>query len=187
MAILSMDIMQTAIGRLEMSLNIFGSSGKTDGTSQLRLDMILTGFKRFWNEPVLGYGLGNSRVVNRTFIGFEAYSHNDYIELLINGGLLGFVMYYSLVVRIFREYLLIMKHDDDPDLRMSFYILILFVSMNMASVSYYGSIATYVYFILWISQLEIKKKQYPDLFEFEGKRKKNQFNQIDMENGYDKK
>ncbi|MBO5370964.1 MAG: O-antigen ligase family protein, partial [Clostridia bacterium] len=159
MTVLSMDIMQTAIGRFQQSMSLFsGNTEAADGTSQLRLEMILTGLKRFWNEPILGYGLANSRVVNRVTIGYEAYSHNDYIELILNGGLIGFILYYGMIIRILKNYIAIMRTDNDSELRISFYILILFLFTNFAAVTYYGSIITYVYFTLWISQSEIKRR-----------------------------
>ena len=157
--LMSLDIFSTAVGRFEQFMNLFRNAKEADGSSGVRAEMIIVGLKNYWNEPVLGYGLGNSRIINMSEMGMIAYSHNDYVELLLNGGLIGFIIYYGMIVALFKEYIKLMKSNpDNTDVRLSFYILILFLIMNFAAVTYYGNIMTYVYLILWISHLEIMKR-----------------------------
>lgn len=62
-----------------------------DYSSNERLAMIATGL-RMWSEaPLLGYGAEQFSVRS----GFGTYSHNNYIELLVNFGLIGFMAYYA--------------------------------------------------------------------------------------------
>ena len=154
-----MDIAQTSTERLASSLNLFRDSEATDGSAQLRYDMIITGLKQSKQHPVLGWGLANSRAVNALYLGYSTYSHCDYIEIMLNGGLLGFLLYYTIFWKMLKEYINLLKKDSsDSVVFISMLIMILFLIFNMAAVTYYGSISTFVYFVMWISVLEIRRR-----------------------------
>ncbi len=57
-----------------------------------RSKMIELGIEWFKERPFIGYGLDNYRALSP----FKTYSHNTYIELLVNLGLLGLILYYKL-------------------------------------------------------------------------------------------
>ena len=52
-----------------------------------------------------------------------------------------------------------MRKDDDGRLVIAYIILLLVLIENISAVTYYNSIATYLFFILWTSQIEIKKEE----------------------------
>lgn len=156
----SLDIMYTVVHRMEMSLNaLFNkSSGNVDGSSETRFLLIKVGLEQFLRTPAFGVGLGNAALVNAAKINFGAYSHNDYIEHLVNGGLVGFLLYYRIFWYCAKNYFRMLKLDNDSDNVISFIIMVLVLISNFAMVTYYNSVQMYLFYILWISQIEIKKE-----------------------------
>ena len=71
----------------------FTGTGNTT-SDELRSRLITFGIEKFWQKPILGYGLNNFRNFHIT----GQYSHNNYIEVLFSGGLVGFIMYYGMYI-----------------------------------------------------------------------------------------
>jgi O-antigen ligase len=69
-----------------------------EGSFEERKYFIGMGWDLFRARPVLGYGLDSFRVVSGT----GRYSHNNFVELLVSGGLLFLVLFYSHHVVIAR-------------------------------------------------------------------------------------
>ena len=159
--ILSLDIMYTISKRLELFFSgVFGTGvSRSDASTNLRLNMIIVGLKQFFQTPVLGIGLGNAAVLNAVKLNFPAYSHCDYVEHLVNGGFIGFLLYYRIFVYFVKNYSILLKRNSDSRNVISFITLILLLIQNMSDVSYYNSITTYLFFILWTAQIEIKREE----------------------------
>lgn len=65
-----------------------------DGSTKIRLKLAELGLQQFKETPYLGIGLGGGRVLNRQVLNFPSYSHNNYIELLVDLGAVGLFLYY---------------------------------------------------------------------------------------------
>ena len=81
--------------------------GHTDLTGDLRTSINHDSLRMFIKRPVLGWGLGAFPVVYpefRTFYTnfFVNAAHNDYLQLLVEMGLLGFATMIWLVVVVYR-------------------------------------------------------------------------------------
>ena len=85
--------------RIESFLNSL-NGGETDGSTSFRIHMIEWGIEWFHNRPYFGHGLMNYKALlgtMGTWAGTEGtYAHNNYIELLVDVGIVGTVIYYSL-------------------------------------------------------------------------------------------
>ena len=66
--------------------------GEQDYGDRLREQMIERGIEMFLQKPITGWGIIAFQIVS----GFHNYSHNNYIELLANYGMIGFGLFYSL-------------------------------------------------------------------------------------------
>lgn len=90
------DILRMAIGEkfLIMIASLRGST--IDGSTTERIGMIISGLSMFRQKPIFGWGLGAFTDLG----GFETYSHNNYVELLVAVGLVGTLVYYSLCFSI---------------------------------------------------------------------------------------
>lgn len=122
--------------RLGDMLNHFGKN-ETDASTAERLKMIQIGLQAFKRSPVLGLGFGSSFVITVENGIHMTYLHNNYVEVLSAGGIVGFVLRYAmfayplfkLVPRAFA------KHDRTAA---AYTILLLFLLIfDMFTVSYY--------------------------------------------------
>lgn len=92
-----------------------------DESDLIRKQLLSTGIDYFMQSPLIGHGFYN---FSRLFLfeyGSAVYSHNNYVETLVGGGIIGFVLYYLLYYVIIRD-LSVRKHDFNI-----YYILLLFV------------------------------------------------------------
>lgn len=84
--------------RLEgMVATLVGNAEKADGSSEARALLITRGMQWFRERPLQGYGIDCYRVVlvkNHPTWPIDAYAHNNYVELLVDTGLIGTVLYY---------------------------------------------------------------------------------------------
>ena len=64
-----------------------------------RIGLYEEGFELIKQNPVVGVGLGNFKY--RSF--YHAMSHSDYIEVAVSTGLVGFVLYFSIYVLLWRR------------------------------------------------------------------------------------
>jgi O-antigen ligase len=100
-----------------------------------RNDMVRFGLNLWLEKPILGQGAGQFRV----FYALKTYSHNNYIELLANNGLIGLIAFYSFFVLFARKCLRLYKSGTLSvsvlSWSLSFLVLILF--LDTAMVSYY--------------------------------------------------
>ena len=85
--VLQLPIFETVYSRLESFF-----SGELDVSDTARKNMITVGLNLFWDRPILGYGLYNYS----EFYPTGQYSHNNFVELLVCGGVVGFVLYYIM-------------------------------------------------------------------------------------------
>ena len=59
-----------------------------------RLRMIECANKMYWKHPVIGRGIG----AFAKYSGYGYYCHNNYMEILVSGGIIGFLLYYSYII-----------------------------------------------------------------------------------------
>ena len=110
-----------------------------DGSTIQRLSLIKDGV-RLWSErPLFGWGPGQYRWINNVDFGY--YSHNNFIELLVNFGLLGFSLFYSIHLYIFRELLKLKKMKQRSN-EVNWLLLMLFslLIFDLTAVTYYNKI-----------------------------------------------
>ena len=87
--------------RFELLFDGFGSEGVSYETDETRKEMVSFGLAAFENKPVFGNGTGHSYKL------FNTYSHNNFVELLMNYGIVGFFLHYLIyaviIVRLFKK------------------------------------------------------------------------------------
>ena len=99
--------------RFESFLNIFDQNdymSQTDTSSLTRLKMMTEGLKWFLEKPVFGFGTDQYAVLYAQHYGMLRYSHSNIIEVLVNHGIVGFFVYYSLYVYIFYHLIRALKN-----------------------------------------------------------------------------
>lgn len=89
--LMNIDILYNIIGkRMQNMIEGFFGLGTSESSFNIRQDMIEKGFQFFSQKPILGYGINNFR----NLYDINTYAHNNFIELLVGIGLVGFTVYY---------------------------------------------------------------------------------------------
>ena len=71
-----------------------GDLSDSDYSTIMRYEMINSGLNFISKNPIFGYGLNNFRALFSRAYYYDTYAHNNFIELLVDLGVLGFVVYY---------------------------------------------------------------------------------------------
>ena len=105
LAIMKVPFLYNSVGyRVETMINGFLGEGDTDASTSLRLSMIEWGIEWFQDNPYLGYGINNYKTLlgeKNTSFGTEGvYAHNNYVELLVDVGIIGTLIYYYIYLFI---------------------------------------------------------------------------------------
>lgn len=78
--------------------NIEGRGG-VDG----RVEHIRRGLSIFADRPIVGYGIGTYKEANYNVNGEDLVSHNFYIGVLVELGIIGFILYFLFITGIFKN------------------------------------------------------------------------------------
>lgn len=91
-AIMNVNFLYQIIGvRVEALLNLIFKDSMQDASLTTRNHFIILGWEYFLKRPWTGYGLDNFRHLHGSY---GTYSHNNFIEILISGGIPLFLIYY---------------------------------------------------------------------------------------------
>jgi O-antigen ligase len=85
-----------SIEGLEISRRTATLFARHDGSRDERLLMIGRGLELWQESPIWGHGTAQFTAMS----GYGTYSHNNYVELLANFGLVGFITFYTIHVAI---------------------------------------------------------------------------------------
>ena len=91
--------------RMERMFNSFTGEGIVDNSSIVREKMREAGIAQFFKTPLVGIGIGGSGSITEIAIGRRTYLHNNYVELLACGGILGTLLYYIPYISCLRVFL----------------------------------------------------------------------------------
>lgn len=148
----SMSMFSSLFMRMEGLLS-FLRGGEGDNSTMVRNQIVKTGMEYFRAHPLLGIGMDNARFTNPGRI----YLHNNYAELLTDGGIVGLLIYYSIYIYsgvILFKY----RKNRDREFSIIFVILVLTLMMDYGMVSYYSK-ETYFYVLLIFLYAEKLKRK----------------------------
>ena len=92
---------------------LIGLLGKRAASSYIpvRERMISLGMEIWREHPILGIGMGNAHLIADSALNFNAYLHCNYVELLADGGLIAFIIYYSMHIYLLLKLIKYRKCD----------------------------------------------------------------------------
>lgn len=94
--IFHVELLYNVIGvRLEGVFSLV-ETGEGDSSSEKRLTLMRYGWQSFQEHPLFGQGINTFISETKQALGFKAYSHNNYLELLVGVGLVGTLSYYVM-------------------------------------------------------------------------------------------
>lgn len=136
---LNVEFFYDIVGRRIEDLINMVTGNETGREDNSRMVLIMLGLDWFSESPFVGYGMNCFRVLSNIvprFAGKNFYAHNNYIEILVGGGIVGFCVYYSYVILLLRR---IIGHSR-VYFRYAAICLSIVLVMDFAQVSYYDVI-----------------------------------------------
>lgn len=141
-------------------------NGNVDGSTQMRFQLIEMGKEIFGKNPILGIGMDNAKLVVLDEIGRKNfYLHNNYIELLADGGIIGFITYYWIYIVLIYQ-MIKYRNFNNPEYNICLVLLILWMVMDYGMVTYLSKRTYFYLMILCIAadRFEIEAKQMTTSF-----------------------
>lgn len=89
--------------RFEGLFNLFTGKGSDIGGDDIREQMFVLAIDGWLDKPILGHGIDSFKFYNQSVTGHFYYSHNNFVELLYDVGIIGFLLFYSFYFYIYRS------------------------------------------------------------------------------------
>ena len=133
-AIMNVDALYNTIGqRVETFFLFLGGEERADKSMYSRINLIDVAFKAFKAHPLLGIGANNFKYYSY----FGSYSHNGYMEILCDFGLVGFVVYYVPIL-VYLGMALKNWNRGEKNAIVPLCVIFMFFVNEAASVSYFS-------------------------------------------------
>lgn len=145
--ILSLQIFDTINDRMVGLVALITGEGAVDESTYLRQQFIKIGLDQFLETPVVGIGIDNARLLLLQHVGYTTYLHNNYVELLASGGIVGTTLFYSIYLYILRKLKSNWYNYRSEKIAILALILIK-LAMDFGAVSYYSK-STYFYIMMF--------------------------------------
>lgn len=140
--------------RIESMISgLFGTDTTVvDSSTSTRLNLIQWGIEWFKKRAWLGYGIDNYRFVLHSYHpnwSLAYYAHNNYIELLVDVGIVGTLVYYLNYVRILLTFIKNIQKITNVELLFIGILVALMVS-EYGLVTYYDKYIQILLLIIWM-------------------------------------
>ena len=137
-------------------LLIYLGEGEVDVSTELRDEYRRIGWQNFLENPIFGIGIGNSPIA-LTREGFKhTYTHNNIVEMLCCGGIVGFISYYSIFFYLLSQEMKFLKKDKLATLYLVWIICI--IATDWGAVRYFHKDTYFILMIFFLHVDEMKKK-----------------------------
>lgn len=123
------------VGWRVLSLINVLSGGEATDTTGTRINMIKFGMQMIQEKPIRGHGLNAFALHYGIRYANPVYSHNNYIEVMVSGGIVFAGLYYSRFIIVIKKLMAKMKDNKEVVICLSFILSILVA--DVAAVTYY--------------------------------------------------
>lgn len=134
-AVMNIPILYDIIGRRVELVADWLAGGDGGSSIKERSLMVFCGWEWFLDRPWLGYGINSFCVLFGRLTGWEVYAHNNFIELMVDTGIVGLLLYYSLTIYILIELWKPALRDKD------LLALVLFIYTLLSTIMDYGMVS----------------------------------------------
>lgn len=128
--------------------------GQESYSTQARMLMYKIGINAFLENPFFGGGWFYFSYYSR----LGTYSHNNYIELLVTFGVIGFLLYYSIYVYLLQKISKVKSLGIDNKITLLYTMIVVILFLHTAAVSF--SYDFLQYFVLTFGFLYVKNIHY---------------------------
>ena len=123
----------------------------------------LIGLAYFVENPIWGYGLGASwTLVEATGYTFVHYFHNNFVEVLVCGGIIGFTIYYGIIFR--NAILYFFKRKENLMNFLMLTILLEFIILSLGQVTVYSPSFSFVCYFVVQCHVFMKGENYENSY-----------------------
>lgn len=143
--------------RMKGLVSLITNVGVVDHSAMLREQYIHAGISQFTKTPLMGIGIGNSHFITAQVAGKLTYLHNNYVELLACGGILGFTLYYSIYIYLFYNMVKLRKYKSNYT-NLCLVLMVILLIMDYGMVTYYSKITCF-YFLIFFKEVQLLKKR----------------------------
>ena len=119
--------------------------------------LIEGGWECFLQSPFTGIGIDNGKHLSEELVGNFFYLHNNYIELLVDVGIFGFLSFYMIYIYYGVKMLKLKKYWDEYS-KLAVILLFMFIVADWGRVSYYYKDVLFVIMICYRVLEETQKK-----------------------------
>lgn len=158
--IIQLPFMQGIMRRMDDLFLLLTGKGNSSGSAYVRFEYIKLGIQLFKDHPIIGIGIDNARVYTIELFGYDHYLHNNYVELLACGGIIGTALYYWIYVYLlltFGKY----KNYRNGEFDICLILLVLALVMEYGMVTY-ESRETYYMLLLYCLEVDKLRKNYKE-------------------------
>lgn len=165
-AIINIPILYNMVGnRIEsMIAMLLGNTSGADSSSVIRFRLISWGMEWYKKKPLLGYGIDNYRAVLMVYhpdYPSSYYAHNNYVELLVDVGIIGLIMYYWNYILMFIRGIKYRNKITNYEILFLGMLVALMVN-EYGLVSYYNKYIQILLLIIWII-MDVLKSSIKDI------------------------
>lgn len=153
--ILQLSFFEILRDRVFSFFSLVSGGNDVDNSLIARSRFIERGIEVFRAHPILGVGLDNAKIYNYRYV----YLHNNFVEMLADGGIVGFAIYYSFYVYLIIEFIKYRK-SKEKNYCICLVLFLAYLFVHYAHVAYKESGE---FFMLLICYLEIDKCKVEDI------------------------
>ena len=140
--------------RLEALINYILGNSYNEASLATRLSYIELGWNFFLEKPWTGYGLDCFRYLPKAY---NTYSHNNFIEILVSGGIIAFILYYIQYIIIILKIFFVNRRLEGSNKKIINFILCI---MLVILVMDYGMVSYYERFILTLQMFGLAQLRF---------------------------
>lgn len=154
----NIEMFKGIVDRMDGLAAMITGNGVVDASASTRAKYIKIGIEQFKKRPILGYGMGSSgKVIVDVIGGKETYFHNNYVELLVCGGIVGTIIYYLIWLKPIKDILIYRKYDTTAIL--SIIMASILLVMDYGVVSYFDKLNYFYIMIMYICANNLRRKE----------------------------
>ena len=142
-------------------INSLLGTGDADSSAVVRDEMVSIGLATWKQYPFLGIGMDNTYIIAEKYLGRDTYLHNNYVEILCGGGLVGFCLYYVMYAYLFVNFMKYRKVNK-PLFSICMTWLLLTIIMDWGRISYYSKTNAFCLMLMFVA-VECLKKKYREM------------------------
>lgn len=157
LAIMKIPVLYNTVGeRFKGLFTLIGGGTSSVSSDAIRVKLVEIGLQGWLNKPILGYGFDNFKYFNRDITGHFYYAHNNYVEMLFDLGLIGFIFYYSFILNLIYK-LWKNKYLNRKLMALGIGIILELLFFDLGGISYY-TVLTQILLCLSFIVLTIERK-----------------------------